>query len=53
MRTINHWIGGQTVDTEPERTGAVYDPAHAWVRGTWDGQELDPRLPMTGPGGSG
>ena len=28
------------------------DPAHAWVRGTWEGQELDPRLPMTGPGGS-
>ena len=27
MRTINHWIGGRTVDTEPERTGAVYDPA--------------------------
>jgi 5-deoxy-glucuronate isomerase len=29
------------------------DPAHAWVRGTWEGQEIDPRLPMTGPGGSG
>jgi 5-deoxy-glucuronate isomerase len=28
------------------------DPAHAWVRGTWEGQEIDPRLPMTGPGGS-
>ena len=27
MRTINHWIGGRTADTEPERTGAVYDPA--------------------------
>ena len=27
MRTINHWIGGRAVDTEPERTGAVYDPA--------------------------
>jgi 5-deoxy-glucuronate isomerase len=23
------------------------DPAHAWVRGTWPGQCLDPRLPMT------
>jgi 5-deoxy-glucuronate isomerase len=23
------------------------DPAHAWVRGTWDGQSLDPRLPLT------
>jgi 5-deoxy-glucuronate isomerase len=27
------------------------DPAHAWVRGSWAGQALDPRLPMTGPGG--
>ncbi|MGH3099458.1 MAG: aldehyde dehydrogenase family protein, partial [Thermoleophilia bacterium] len=27
MRTINHWIGGRTVDTQPERTGVVYDPA--------------------------
>jgi 5-deoxy-glucuronate isomerase len=23
------------------------DPAHAWVRGTWDAQEIDPRLPLT------
>ena len=28
------------------------DPAHAWVRGTWEGQAIDPRLPMTGPGGN-
>ena len=28
------------------------DPAHAWVRGTWEGQAVDPRLPMTAPGGS-
>jgi 5-deoxy-glucuronate isomerase len=26
------------------------DPAHAWIRGTWEGQAIDPRLPMTGPG---
>jgi 5-deoxy-glucuronate isomerase len=24
------------------------DPAHAWVRDTWTGQAIDPRLPMTG-----
>ncbi len=24
------------------------DPAHAWVRDTWAGQPIDPRLPMTG-----
>jgi 5-deoxy-glucuronate isomerase len=23
------------------------DPAHAWVRETWDGQPLDARLPLT------
>ena len=23
------------------------DPAHAWVRGTWSQQEMDPRLPLT------
>jgi len=27
------------------------DPAHAWVRGTWEGQAVDPRLPMTSSGG--
>ena len=27
MRTINHWINGQTVATSAERTGAVYDLA--------------------------
>jgi 5-deoxy-glucuronate isomerase len=24
------------------------DPAHAWIRGTWAGQPVDPRLPLTG-----
>ncbi|SEG06775.1 5-deoxyglucuronate isomerase [Thermomonospora echinospora] len=23
------------------------DPAHSWVRATWEGQPVDPRLPMT------
>jgi 5-deoxy-glucuronate isomerase len=23
------------------------DPEHAWIRGTWAGQPIDPRLPMT------
>jgi 5-deoxy-glucuronate isomerase len=26
------------------------DPSHAWVRGTWGGQAVDPRLPFGGPG---
>jgi 5-deoxy-glucuronate isomerase len=32
----------------PDRAWLICDdPAHAWVRGTWDGQEVDPRLPLT------
>ncbi|MCH7230078.1 5-deoxy-glucuronate isomerase [Glycomyces sp. L485] len=23
------------------------DPAHGWIRATWDAQEIDPRLPLT------
>jgi 5-deoxy-glucuronate isomerase len=31
------------------------DPAHAWVRGTWEDQPADPRLPLTSaaPAGGG
>jgi 5-deoxy-glucuronate isomerase len=32
------------------------DPAHAWVRGTWAGQDIDPRLPLysaAGPSAAG
>jgi 5-deoxy-glucuronate isomerase len=32
----------------PDRAWLICDdPAHAWVRGTWEGQEVDPRLPLT------
>jgi 5-deoxy-glucuronate isomerase len=32
----------------PERAWLICDdPAHAWVRGTWAAQDVDPRLPMT------
>ena len=27
------------------------DPAHAWIRGTWDGQQVDPRLPLSSAAG--
>ena len=34
-----------------ERVWAICDdPAHAWVRGTWDDQPVDPRLPLTSAG---
>ena len=33
---------------EPERAWRFCDdPAHAWIRGTWAGQPIDPRLPLT------
>ena len=36
----------------PERLWATCDdPAHAWVRGTWEGLAVDPRLPMTSAAG--
>lgn len=32
----------------PERAWLICDdPAHAWVRATWAGQPIDPRLPLT------
>jgi len=31
---------------DPERVWHISDdPAHGWVRGTWEGQDVDPRLP--------
>ena len=33
---------------DPERNWLISDdPAHAWVRQTWNGQDVDPRLPYT------
>jgi 5-deoxy-glucuronate isomerase len=32
----------------PERTMAIVDdPAHAWIRASWDGMPADPRCPLT------
>ena len=37
----------------PERTMAIVDdPPYAWIRDSWDGQELDPRCPMTTSNGA-
>ena len=30
----------------------VDDPEHAWLRGTWDDQPVDPRLPLHDPRGA-
>ena len=36
----------------PERAWLICDdPAHTWVRGTWEHEDIDPRLPLTGADG--
>ncbi len=36
----------------PERAWLICDdPAHGWVRDTWTSQAVDPRLPLSAPGG--
>jgi 5-deoxy-glucuronate isomerase len=30
----------------------VDDPDHTWIRGTWDTEDVDPRLPLHSPTGS-
>jgi 5-deoxy-glucuronate isomerase len=33
---------------DPDRAWKICDdPAHAWVRGLWEGESVDPRLPLT------
>ncbi|WP_431246528.1 5-deoxy-glucuronate isomerase [Leifsonia xyli] len=35
---------------DPERAWKISDdPAHSWVRATWEGQDIDPRLPYLSP----
>jgi 5-deoxy-glucuronate isomerase len=37
----------------PERAWRIVDdPAHAWVRGTWAAEDVDPRLPLHSPAGT-
>jgi 5-deoxy-glucuronate isomerase len=41
------WYLNVLAGPAPERSMAISDdPAHAWVRASWQGQELDPRVPM-------
>jgi 5-deoxy-glucuronate isomerase len=37
----------------PERAWRIVDdPAHSWIRGTWDDEPVDPRLPLHSPTGT-
>jgi 5-deoxy-glucuronate isomerase len=33
--------------TQPRTMAFCDDPTHAWIRGTWNAMDVDPRLPMT------
>jgi 5-deoxy-glucuronate isomerase len=42
------WYLNVLAGPDAERSMAISDdPAHAWIRESWRGQELDPRVPMT------
>ena len=47
---LNVLAGPAQVSGRPAPRSMVFcdDPAHAWIRGSWDGQPADPRLPLTG-----
>ena len=41
------WLSTSLLANEDLAWLAPDDPAHHWIRGTWEDQEIDPRLPMT------
>jgi hypothetical protein len=38
-------------DAGPRKLAFTDDPSQHWIRATWDGMELDARLPMTSAAG--
>ena len=51
MSTPGYHLYYLNVMAGPERDWRICDdPAHGWVRGTWDDQPIDPRLPLTAGG---
>jgi 5-deoxy-glucuronate isomerase len=47
---LNVLAGPAVVAGAPAPRSMVFcdDPAHTWIRGSWDGEPTDPRLPLTG-----
>jgi len=50
MPSVHGLVVGRTLLFPPDDDVAgawrfCDDPAHAWIRGTWAGQPIDPRLP--------
>jgi 5-deoxy-glucuronate isomerase len=51
-----YYLNVMASNAGPRRLEVVDDPAHHWIRATWDGMPTDPRCPLTtaaGPTGAG
>jgi len=46
-----YYLNVMASDAGPRKLAFVDDEPHHWVRATWDGMPLDPRLPMTSAAG--
>jgi len=46
-----YYLNVMASDTGPRKLAFTDDAPHHWIRSTWDGMALDPRLPMTSAAG--
>ena len=46
-----YYLNVMASDAGPRKLAFVDDAPHHWIRATWDGMALDPRLPMTSAAG--
>ena len=47
-----YYLNVMASDSGPRKLAFTDDPPQHWIRATWDGMALDPRLPMTSPAGA-
>jgi hypothetical protein len=48
-----YYLNVMASDAGPRKLAFTDDPPQHWIRATWDGMALDPRLPMTSAAGRG
>ena len=46
-----YYLNVMASDTGPRKLAFTDDPSQHWIRATWEGMALDPRLPMTSAAG--
>jgi 5-deoxy-glucuronate isomerase len=46
-----YYLNVMASDSGPRKLAFTDDPPQHWIRATWDGMALDPRLPMTSAAG--